>query len=390
MLTTAPLLLIVAAPAGVQDTGAKVYAQVVKSVVWVHSPRSNALATGSGSLIDAGRKIVLTNYHVVGDEQRAKVYFPAFRGDEIIPEKSYYREREKQFAIRGKVLAVDKRADLALIQLESLPDGAKAIPVAAKSPDRGEGVHSIGNAGKSDALWGYVSGNVRQVYSKKWSAQLDKNKILNFEAKVIETNSATNPGDSGGPLVNDGGELVGVTQGGAVNASLVSTFVDVGEVKRFLAAERVTPGVAKAPRTRSVPISDRGAFFTAAGKKSAQAVIDELHEKHKLDVVVVTMTAPPDADKEKVRNLIGNQRIEYFRDILQKDMKAADAAGFGIIVCKEPRTAYIDQTAATREKFGPKYWETVFEKLAAGLKANKPDDGLRDALEAIRSKAEAK
>ena len=64
-------------------------------------------------------------------------------------------------------------------------------------------MHSIGNPGTSGALWVYTPGKVRQVYSKKWKAKLDERNIHTFQAKVIETDSPTNPGDSGGPLVND-------------------------------------------------------------------------------------------------------------------------------------------------------------------------------------------
>ena len=51
---------------------------------------------------------------------------------------------------------------------------------------------------------------------------------------MIETDSPTNPGDSGGPLVNDKAELVGVTQGGALDAESISIFVDLSEVKRLM------------------------------------------------------------------------------------------------------------------------------------------------------------
>src|SRR5579885_2157067 len=196
------------APASAQEAGggAKVYRQAVPSVVWVHSTRDRGLATGSGSLIDRDRRLILTNYHVVEDNPRATVFFPVFRDGQPIPEKQYYRDRKDRLGIRGRVVAVDRQADLALIQIESVPAGVKAIPLAPASPEPGESVHSIGNAGKSDALWGYVRGTVRQVYRKKWKAQLEPNKVLTFEAKVVETDSATNHGDSGGPLLNDKGE----------------------------------------------------------------------------------------------------------------------------------------------------------------------------------------
>src|SRR5262245_51348055 len=77
------------------DAGANVYKQVVRSTAWVHSDRGGGkLATGSGSLIDKGRRLILTNYHVVGDVKRATVFFPDFGSDKkVIPERSHYTER---------------------------------------------------------------------------------------------------------------------------------------------------------------------------------------------------------------------------------------------------------------------------------------------------------
>src|SRR4051794_14664353 len=74
------------------DSGTTVYQKVLKSTVWVHSERSRGTATGTGSLIDKGRRLVLTNYHVVGDVKRATVYFPVFEAGKAISDKKYYTE----------------------------------------------------------------------------------------------------------------------------------------------------------------------------------------------------------------------------------------------------------------------------------------------------------
>src|SRR5205823_1848798 len=75
MRTPALLLVtLLAAPAAAQDDGTKVYKRVVRSVVWVHSPRDRGLAMGSGTLIDLDRRLILTNYHVVETENRARVF----------------------------------------------------------------------------------------------------------------------------------------------------------------------------------------------------------------------------------------------------------------------------------------------------------------------------
>src|SRR5207248_1523345 len=117
-------------------------------------------------------------------------------------------------------------------------------------------------------------------------------RVLTFEARVVETDSPTNPGDSGGPLVNDRGELVGVTEGASTEARLVSTFVDVSEVRRLLGqddSKRVRAdspkdsGDEKPKRDKPLAIKDEAKMFSEEAKKKAQAAIDELFTKNKLD-----------------------------------------------------------------------------------------------------------
>src|SRR5262249_29889504 len=150
----------------------------LKSTVWIRSDRGNAIATGSGSLIDRRRGMILTNYHVVGNIREATVHFPAHRSDgTVIAERDYYRRKP---GIHGRVMARDPRADLAIIQLASVPDGAQALVLARESPAPGQTVHSIGNPGGSGALWVYTPGKVRQVYQKRWQAELD-GRLVTFE-----------------------------------------------------------------------------------------------------------------------------------------------------------------------------------------------------------------
>ena len=81
---------------------------------------------GAGVVIDKAG-LILTNYHVAGDGDTALVMFPAYKGNKVIAEREYYQEHLKADGIKGKVVARDKKADLALIQLESIPDHAVAI-----------------------------------------------------------------------------------------------------------------------------------------------------------------------------------------------------------------------------------------------------------------------
>ncbi len=380
-------LFLSLASALADDSGSTVYKKVVPSTVWIHAKYDRGTATGSGTIIDANRRLALTNYHVVQEAPRVTLYFPEYRDGQPIPEKKYYTDRSQALAIGARVIARDKKADLAIVQLDSLPAGKVAVPLAPQSTEPGTAVHSIGNTGKSGALWGYVPGKVRQVYHKEWRADLG-NKVLRFKAKVVETDSATNPGDSGGPLVNDKGELVGVTEGGAVNAQLLSTFVDVSEVKRLLASDDVkaVKGAKPAmkPREKAATIRDGAKLFSAETIKKAQALIDELHTKHKFEVLVETFASAPANDFEKVKAMTQSDRTNYMHEWTQKRMTAENAHGLGIIICSDPKSFYVEFGAAAAGKFPASLPRTVLKEIVEGLKNKKQNEALLAALEQVR------
>lgn len=181
-------------------SGDQIYRRLVKSTVFVLTGDS----WGSGSLIHRERRLILTNYHVVGDNSEVSVSFPRYdkSGKLIVEGDSYLRAFKNREFIRGKVLKVAKGQDLALVQLETIPQGTPVLKLSAKSAEPGQTVHSVGNPGASDARWSYTSGTVRQVSHKNWKVKVDR-AILAFDADVVETQSPTNPGDSGGPLVHE-------------------------------------------------------------------------------------------------------------------------------------------------------------------------------------------
>lgn len=232
---------------------AKVYKQVLPSTVWVIAPqerdsRGIKASTGTGSLIDVKQKYVLTNYHVVGDKRDdIFVFFPIIQsnGKVVTDRKTYVQEGKR---IPGRVKCWDQKKDLALIELQEVPPGARRLELAADSPSPGSRLLSIGNAGASGALWLYTPGEVRAVYAKKFRAGgRNGEKGLEIDATIIETTSPTNEGDSGGPLVNGQGKLVGVTQGYDREARAVSLFIDITEVKNFLKENKIRLSAATGP-----------------------------------------------------------------------------------------------------------------------------------------------
>jgi hypothetical protein len=208
---------------------AKVYEQALQSTTWVLTKTAGKTSSGTGVLIDAEKKLVVTNFHVVGEARNAIVFFPAMKDDKPVVTRKHYVDNVKTLGLRGRVMAVDRKRDLALVQLDKLPEGAKAITLAADSPKPGEAVESVGNPGASDALWVYTSGTVRSVYKKQFRTGAG-----DHDFNVVETQSPINTGDSGGPVVNSAGELVAISQAISPSGRLVSYSVDITEVKAFL------------------------------------------------------------------------------------------------------------------------------------------------------------
>jgi hypothetical protein len=387
------------------DVGAGVYRNVLRSTVWVHSDRgSGRLATGTGTLVDRGRRLVLTNYHVVGDVKRATVFFPdSGRDKRAISDRKHYLENANRLGIAGDVVEIDKEGDLALVRIDRVPDGVPALALANESPDPGQTVHSVGNPGKSGALWVYTPGKVRQVYSKKWRAKLDDRTVLTFEARVIETDSPTNPGDSGGPLVNDKGQLVGVTQGGAIDAQLLSTFVDLSEVKRLLNRRSVqtlrsTEAVAadsqvkekgkekepaKPHRDAALKSKDEAKFFSEEAFAKVQPAADKLLKEKGLDLLIETFDTLPNQDAAKLKAMSAADRTKVLKEFAEGRLKSEKMVGLYIVVNKNPGSLYVVLAEAASKKLSDEVATRVKQTLLKNFGEKKFDAGLADALKIL-------
>lgn len=212
----------------------KTYENVLVSTTWIVNQEKQS--SGSGVLIDLDSRLVVTNYHVVGQAKKVTVFFSAYNDqDKLVTDRKTYKQNfpnlhKSRIAAVGQVVARWSRKDLALIQLDQLPAEPQSLPLAEVTARPGDLLHSIGNSGKSDALWSYTPGKVRQVYAKEFQLKSQQR----VDAWIVESTSPTNGGDSGGPLVNTRGELVGITSAYSSDARLVSHAIEVREVRKLL------------------------------------------------------------------------------------------------------------------------------------------------------------
>jgi 2-alkenal reductase len=176
--------------------------------------------TGSGFVIDTDGHIV-SNNHVVTQADALEVVFPS-------------GERRS-----AEVIGTDVDSDLAVIRVESLPDGVTPIPLGdSNAVQVGQFVVAIGNPfGEAGSLsLGIVSGLGRTLDSDRIAEGGGRYAL----PRVIQTDAAINPGNSGGPLLNLAGEVIGVNS--AIRTS-TGTNSGVGFSIPVNAVHRVIPSL---------------------------------------------------------------------------------------------------------------------------------------------------
>ncbi|MCA9211771.1 MAG: trypsin-like peptidase domain-containing protein [Planctomycetales bacterium] len=243
-------LLIVLVVAATVQANSNVYKQLVKSTAMIVTSDGH----GSGALVDAERKLIFTNYHVVGEAETVSVVFPRYEDGELVTNRSSVLKDLDRYAIPGKVVARDMKRDLVLIEIESIPEGIQAVELADEAVSPGETIHAIGNPAAVDALWVYTSGKVRQLFRTEYTLSEGTQPV---STRVVETDLAINPGDSGGPVVNDACEVVAVVSAYSTKSRLVSSCIDARELKALLEGKNSTIDTATANA-----LTDAGLEFT--------------------------------------------------------------------------------------------------------------------------------
>ncbi len=168
-------------------------APTVQSVVAASSPAVVTVTVGdpgtggrlgSGFLVD-GRGRVLTNAHVIDDAKTADVTF------------------EDGTEAEARVLGTDPSTDLAVLQVEEVPQGVRPLPLGRSTGlVVGDPVIAIGNPFGLDrtATTGIISALKRRITAPN-----------GFEIQnVVQSDAAINQGNSGGPLLDARGHVLGI------------------------------------------------------------------------------------------------------------------------------------------------------------------------------------
>ncbi len=185
----------------------EMYDKTVLSLAWIVSDVSqdDGMLQGSGVLIDRELRLAVTNHHVVKDNDEVAVFFPVRdKQGVLIDERDFYLNKNNLgvlmrlgYAVNGRIIAKEPKTDLAIIQLEGLPDTAREIKhnfnysVHVNMNNRDQ-VQIFGNPGGLK-LWKWASGFFESV-----------------DQGMIKIHAGIYKGNSGGPVLDDQGRLIGI------------------------------------------------------------------------------------------------------------------------------------------------------------------------------------
>lgn len=179
----------------------------------------------SGSAVYIGSGTLITNYHVIeGSEKEVSQYVEVCMTESI-------KKKPNCFA-NVAVTKADKAADLALLQLQSVPKTLKAVKYAKASPKLGEKVR----------VFGYPSiggGNIT----------FTEGKISGFENQNLKTDATIDSGNSGGGAFGKKDELVGIPSSIKTENSTIGYVISIEKVREFLAAKLSKPEQISAEQT---------------------------------------------------------------------------------------------------------------------------------------------
>jgi S1-C subfamily serine protease len=181
------------------------YNEVIDSVVSVRVNVGAGASQGSGFVYDFNGHVV-TNQHVVRSTDEVEVRFS----------NGEWR--------RADVIGTDVYTDLAVLEVDDIPESAEPLPVSDGGYSQGTPVAALGNPlGLEGSITsGIVSGLNR-------SMRTEDNFVI---PDTVQTDAGIDRGNSGGPLVTLNGEVVGVNRarqgtsiGFAVSSGLVKDVV---------------------------------------------------------------------------------------------------------------------------------------------------------------------
>jgi S1-C subfamily serine protease len=214
-------MLLQASPATAQQWDRNAVRQALQATVLVLVADNNGdlYDSGSGTVLDAERGIVLTNFHVMGDTDTGELYND--EGEAYIAVNPSDLRGAPTIKYVAKMIQGDPDLDLAVLRVSGLASGRNEnLPknLGLVSVDRGDSDELL--PGDPLAVVGFpgLGGSTVTFTDGVVSGFLDENSDGVYE--WIKTDTEVNPGNSGGLAIDQQGNFIGVPTAGYSRADV--------------------------------------------------------------------------------------------------------------------------------------------------------------------------
>ncbi len=239
----------------------EIFSEYSNSVVFIGNRQKGKIDTiGSGFIINHNGLKIITNWHVIEGAEKLDVWL---KPKKMVNEEFLIRNVD---SYQGKLIKVNKKKDLAMMEVINLPIKIKPVIYGKFEKVRiGETLFAIGHP--AGLLWSFNEGMVSQIRPEyRW-----KYRSSSHSANVIQIQVPINPGNSGGPLFNKKKELVGVNTFTADGENL-NFAISVDDVIEFLNEK---PKIKKKSKSKWLQKKDKGStWIKKKEKKSTKGSID--------------------------------------------------------------------------------------------------------------------
>lgn len=234
---------------------AAIYQQALRSMVLVQATSTEKRATGF--VIDVPRRLALTSMEAIGKREAVAVTFPDRDNGRVIGEAAYYRDHQRlktrQRMATGVVLARDHRRNVALLEMDVMPQDCAASRLGGEA-EPGDALHILSNPARLEAVW---------VYTAAWTRQTGQANLGQTgdgpDPRVLLVQAPLPEGEGGGPVLNERGTVVAILSGKSSPQQQICYCLTAAEIQSFVNESRRR----WQPRTEA-DHRERGEQFTKA------------------------------------------------------------------------------------------------------------------------------
>ncbi len=219
---------------------------------------NEVIGNGSGTVVDADRGLLVTNFHVMGDVNSGRLFNRD--GLSVIGVMPADLRGAPVLKYVAQVIKSDPELDLALLQIVApledlqarLPANLGLVGIPLGDSDElmiGDEISVLGYPGLGGSTVTFTQGVI--------SGFLDEDN--NGEYEWLKTDTEINPGNSGGLAINSEGEFIGIPtiarSGSDVTGKL--SLVRMGNVaRRFFSTATIETGPGTGPRIQNIQFGE--------------------------------------------------------------------------------------------------------------------------------------